>query len=112
MGNIMEFLKGNFMHVAPIFVVGGIAIAIVFERVRALLWTYPMSAPTQFFDKLRDLIMADRMAEAIAFCDRYPSKIVPSVVREALLRAHQPEAMIYDGLELAVSEGTQKVQKR
>jgi biopolymer transport protein ExbB len=112
MGNLFEFLRNNFFHVAPILIVGGFAIAIVLERTRALVWAYPMNQQTHFFEKLRDLIMGDRLADAISLCDRYRSKPVAHVVREALLRAHQPEALIEDGLQLAVSEAAQKITKR
>jgi biopolymer transport protein ExbB/TolQ len=108
----MEFLKHNFFHVAPILLVGGIATAITFERLRALQWAFPLGNSQKFFEKLRDLVMADRLAEAIAFCDRDQGKLVPGVVREALLRAHQPEAMIHDALDLAVSEAMMKASKR
>ena len=112
MGNLMEFLRGNIWHVAPILIAGVIAIAISFERFKALMWVYPLGNPAAFFEKLRDLVMADRLAEAIALCDRYRSKLVPQVVREGLLRAHQPETLIEDGLAIAVSEQGQKVSKR
>jgi biopolymer transport protein ExbB len=110
--SLFEFLKGNFFHVAPILVVGAIAAAIILERTWALLYHYPMKHVPQFFDKLRDLVMADKLAEAISLCDRYKTKPVAHVVREALLRAHQPEPLIQDGLEIAVSEASEQIQKR
>jgi biopolymer transport protein ExbB len=112
MGNFLEFLKGNFFHVAPIIAVGGFAVAIMFERFSTLILKYPMKNSKAFFEKTRDLVMADRTAEAIALCDQYKGKPVAHIVREALLRAHEPEIMIEDGLELAVTEATLKVQKR
>ena len=112
MGNFFDFLKTNFFHVAPLLAVGGFAVAIILERSRALLWIYPLANTPQFFEKLRDFVMADRLAEAIAFCDQHKHKPVAHIVREGLLRAHQPEALIEDGLELAVSEAGQRVQKR
>src|SRR3954462_1203452 len=110
--SIFEFLRGNFLHVVPFLVVGVIAAAIILERTWALVVHYPMKHVPQFFDKLRDLIMADKLAEAISLCDRYRSKPVAHVVREALLRAHQPEPLIQDGLEIAVSEASEQIQKR
>src|SRR4051794_9961610 len=109
MGNFFEFLKANFLHVGPILLVGGFALAIILERVPALMWVYPIQNMTAFFEKLRDLVMADRIAEAIAFCDRYRTKPAAQVVREGLLRAHQPESLIEDGLELAVTDASQKI---
>jgi biopolymer transport protein ExbB/TolQ len=112
MGNILDFLQANFAHVAPILLVGGIALAIILERTKALMLTFPLAHAPKFYEKLRDLIMADRLAEAIAFCDRYKAKPVAHVVREGLLRANQPETLIEDGLQIAVSEATQRIQKR
>jgi biopolymer transport protein ExbB len=112
MGDFLEFLKGSFFHVAPIILVGGFAVAIIFERISTVVFKYPMTNPKAFFEKTRDLVMADRTAEAIALCDQFKGKPVAHIVREALLRAHEPEIMIEDGLELAVTESTLMVQKR
>ncbi|MGZ3688896.1 MAG: MotA/TolQ/ExbB proton channel family protein [Bdellovibrionota bacterium] len=112
MGNLVDFLKDNFFHVAPILLAGGFAVAIILERTKALLWSYPISNPTHFFEKLRDLVMADRLAEALALCEQYRSKPLAGVVKAGLLRAHQPEALIEDGVEIALSEATEKIQVR
>lgn len=112
MGHFIDFLKDNFYHVAPILIAGGLGIAIVLERTKALLWTYPIPNMPRFFDKLRDLVMADRLSEAITLCEQYRNKPVAKVAKEALLRAHQPESLIEDGLELAVTEAVQQVQRR
>ncbi len=114
MQSIFDFLmsKENFSHVFPILIVGAIALVIIIERFRALTSRYPMSNEMGFFNKLRDLIMSDHLAEAIALCDQYPGKPIPQVVREALLRAHQPESMIEDGISLAISSVQQQIQKR
>jgi len=86
MGNLLEFLRTNFLHVAPILAAGAFAIAICFERARALYFDYPLRNPDYFFEKLRDLVMGDRLAEAIAFCDQYGQQPVAKVARAALLR--------------------------
>jgi biopolymer transport protein ExbB/TolQ len=110
--NFIEFIKNNFLHVAPIFVAGAFAAVVILERVSAIVLHYPMRDSRAFFDKLRDLVMSDRIAEAIALCDTYKGKPVAQIVREALLRAHEPEIMIEDGLDLAVTDATLKIQKR
>jgi len=112
MGTFFEFIRGNFLHVAPILAVGLLGAAILVERYRALAWVYPIRNPAAFYDRLRDLVMSDRMAEAIAFCDQHGSKPVAQIIREGLLRAHQPEILIEDGLEIAVSEASQRITKR
>lgn len=109
---IVEFIRDHLMHIAPIFLAGAFAIVIMFERMRALFWTYPIKNKTHFFEKLRDLVMSDRLAEAIAYCDQFGAKPEARVVREGLLRAHQPDLLIEDGLALVVSEAGQQIQKR
>ena len=112
MGSFADFLRNNFWHVAPIITVGVIGLAIMLERGKALLLAYPMRNQGGFFQRIRDHVLADRLADAIALCDAYKGKLVAEVVREVLLRAHQPEAMIEDGLDLAVREAVEKIQKR
>lgn len=110
--NFIEFLKNNFLHVGPIIVAGGFGLVIILERISSLVLHYPMKDSKAFFDKLRDLVMSDRIAEAIALCDTYKGKPVAQIVRDALLRAHEPEIMIEDGLDLAVTDATLRIQKR
>ena len=112
MFNFIDFIKGNFLHAGPIVLAGAIAVAIITERMRALLWRYPVRNMSKFFEKMSDLIMADRIPEAVSYCEKFRDKPVARVAKEALLRAHQPENLIKDGLELAVTEATQQIQRR
>ncbi len=102
----------NLMHIAPILVAGSLALAIIAERARALFRVYPLQNPEAFFDKLGELVLGGKLAEAVALCDRFPAKPQAQVAKRALLRAHQPEPLIEAGLELAVGEATQTIQKR
>jgi biopolymer transport protein ExbB/TolQ len=112
MGNLLVFLKANFFHVAPILAAGIFAIAILLERIPALLWIYPMGRQAEFFARLRDLVMGDRIAEAVALCEASRSKLSAQIAKEGLLRAHQPEALIEDELEIAVRSAGQRVLRR
>lgn len=112
MGNIIEFLKDNFWHVAPILITGAFGLAIILERLNALLVVYPIQNTAGFMEKVRDHVMANRLAEAVALCEKYRSKPVARVVKQALLRAHQPESLIEDGLEIAVGEAHEQIQNR
>ena len=112
MGNYMQFLRDSFLHVAPILIAGFVAIAIIAERARALFQVYPIKDPQAFFDKISDLIMAGKTSEAIQLCDRQTGKPAAQVVKQALLRAHQPESLIENGLQLAVGDATQAISKR
>lgn len=109
---MFDFVKNNFVHVAPILVCTGFAVAIMFERGITLYFRYSMSGQSQFFEKVRQLVLSGRIAEAVAFCDRYPSQPVARVVKEGLMRTQLPEEVIQHGLEITVSELQQLVQKR
>ena len=112
MFNFLDFIKTNFMHVAPILLAAGFAIAIIAERSRALFKIYPIENPREFFDKLTDQVISGKIAEAIAHCDRFSEKPVAQVIKQGLLRAHQPETLIEHGLQIAVGEATQTIQRR
>jgi biopolymer transport protein ExbB len=110
--SFMEFLKNNLLHVLPIFVAGAIAAAIAVERSIALFKTYPIHNLDAFFSRISDLVMSDRVSEAVSVCDQMGSKPSAQVVKLALLRAHQPEELIENGLGIAVNKAAQAIQKR
>jgi biopolymer transport protein ExbB/TolQ len=112
MNGIIQFVQENFMHVAPILAAGAIGLIIIFERAIAVMAAYPLKNPRAFFDKIRNYILNERVGEAIALCEHYRGKPVAHVVREALLRAHQPESVITHGLEVAVGEEQERIQAR
>lgn len=110
--SFIEFLKGNFLHVMPIFIAGGIALAIAVERTVALFSRYPIRNLDAFFARISELVMADKIADAISVCDQLPGKPSAQVVKLALLRAHQPEELIENGLGIGVNRAAQAIQKR
>lgn len=112
MQQMIEFVKENFSHIAPIIIAGVFAIAIIAERVFALYFLYPLRNEDAFFEKIRDLVMASKVGEAIALCERYSGKPAAQVVKKALLRAHQPETLIEGGLEIALQEAAHKLHRR
>ena len=112
MGHIVKFVLENFSHVFPIIMAGAIGLIIMAERGLALIWSYPIAGFDNFFERVRALIMKDRIPDAIALCERMREKPVARVVRAGLMRAHQPEELISHGLQIAVSEATEKIQTR
>lgn len=110
--NMIEFIKTSFWHVAPILMAGGFAVAIILERWRALFVLYPIKDSQAFFDKIADLVLAGKINDAVGLCDRFDTKPAARVVKQALLRAHQPEPLIEHGLQIAVGDATKAVQKR
>ncbi len=107
-----QFVRDHMIHAAPLLIAGVIALAIIIERTRALYQVYPVKDIHGFFDKLTDLVMAGKLGEAVSLCDKYPTKPTAQVAKQALLRAHQPENLIEQGIELAVGETTSAIQKR
>lgn len=112
MSTLLEFISRNFTHVAPILGAGAFALVIILERVHALVWDYSFPYADAFFEKVRYMVLSDRIGEAIAFCEQLVSKPVVRVVREGLVRAHQPESVIEHGLQIAVAEVAAKIQAR
>lgn len=112
MGDFMDFIRGNFLHVFPIFLAGGFAVAIVIERSIALFQRYPIHNMDGFMAKITELVMANKLAEAVELCDHLRSKPSAQIVKQALLRAHQPENLIENGLEISVGKATQSIQRR
>lgn len=111
--NALETILGSSaLHYGPILLAGAFALAIFAERTKALFITYPMQNLQGFFEIIRELVMNNRLPEAIAMCDRYQNKPAAQVIKAALLRAHQPEELIQNGLALAVSDAISKIQRR
>jgi biopolymer transport protein ExbB len=108
----LEFLKTSFLHVLPIFIAGAFAVAIIAERVKALFKTYPLQDRKTFFERLNELVISGKLSDAVAHCDRHPGKPEAVIVKQGLLRAHQPEELIEHGLQIAVGEATQTIQRR
>jgi biopolymer transport protein ExbB len=112
MGNLMDFFKNNLGHVAPILIAGAFAIAIIIERAKALFQTYSLKDTDGFFNQLRTLVIAGKVADALALCDQQIQKPVAKVAKQGLLRSHQPEHLIENGLQIEVSRAVQAIQKR
>jgi biopolymer transport protein ExbB len=111
MSDFFDFVRNNFSHVLPIFIAAAFAVAIITERTVALFSRYPIHNIDGFFRKITDLVMAGKVAEAVSVCDRLSDKPAAGIVREALLRAHQPEGLIENGIEIAVGKAAQSVQR-
>lgn len=110
--NFIDFVKNNFWHVSPILAAAAFAISIILERSRALLKQYPMEDTESFFERVSDLVLKGKIAEAVSMCDRYSDKPAAQVTKQALLRAHQPENLIESGLGISVGKVTEAIQGR
>ncbi len=108
----LENIGQNLMHVLPIILCAVFAGGIILERIKALFKTYPIENSIAFFEKIQELVLAGKTADAIALCDRLQEKPAAKVVKAGILRAHQPEGLIEHGLQLAMTDAQTVIQKR
>jgi len=108
----IQFLKEHWLHVLPILIAGVFAVAITLERFQTLFRTYPLKDSAVFFDEIGKFLIAGKVTEALAHCEKQPHKPAVAIVRQALLRAHQPEPLIESTLEISIHEAQQAIQKR
>jgi biopolymer transport protein ExbB len=108
----IQFLKDHWLHVLPILIAGTFAIAITLERFQTLYRTYPLHNASEFFDTIGKFLVAGQVQEALVHCEKHSQKPAVAIVRQALLRAHQPEPLIESTLEISIHEAQQAIQKR
>lgn len=110
--SFFEFIKNNLSHVLPILIAGGLGLAIIVERARALFVTYPVQDTKGFFNKISELVLSGKTSDAVTVCEGMLQKPLAHVVKAALIRAHLPESMIEHGLQVAVGEASQAIHRR
>lgn len=110
--DLMTFIKHHFWHAAPILACAMAGLVIAIERFIAFNDIYALKERGQFFEKLKIYVMADRLRDAIALCNLHDRKPLAHVVRQGLIRAHQPEEMVQDGMAMAVIQAQRLIQKR
>jgi biopolymer transport protein ExbB len=110
--DFFDFLRNNFMHVAPILTAGFIAIAIILERGKTLFKTFTIQNSEQFYDKIRELVSKGNVNEAVALCNQYSGKPSAELIKTALERVHQPEELIMNCIEISRNKFAERIQKR
>lgn len=112
MTDLLNFIGNNIAHIFPLLIAAVFAVAIIVERSIALFVRYPIQNTEAFFAKITALVMNGNVAEAIEVCSAMDAKPAAQVVKQTLLRAHQPEPLIEHGLEMAVGKANQTIQQR
>ena len=110
--DFFAFIQDHFAHAAPVLLAAVFGIAIMIERMRALVQVYPLKDSRAFMQKIEEFVSRNEMAQAVALCDQHIEKPVARVVKAALLRSHLPDEAVEQGLGIAVSEENQKIAKR
>jgi biopolymer transport protein ExbB len=108
----IAFIKDHFLHAAPLLACGAFALAIMIERSYSLYLRYPMRNMERFFNDLSSHVMKANIAEAARLCDRHKRKPAANVVKAALQRAHLPEGLIRDGIQLSLQNCSRAILKR
>jgi biopolymer transport protein ExbB len=108
----LVFIKEHFSHAAPILAAGALAVAITLERIYALYVHYPLRDLNRFFSEITARVMKSEIGEATKYCDQYRRKPVANIAKAALSRAHLPEGLIQDGIQMALQQCSRAVTKR
>lgn len=108
----ITFIREHFAHAAPILLVGAITFSIVIERCYTLYFDYPMKDTDGFFEKISALVTSAQISQAAELCDKFPKKPVANVIKAALSRAHLPEGLIRDGIQLTMQNSSKAILKR
>jgi len=110
--NFLEFLKNNFLHVAPILFSGAIAAVIIYERFQTLFKTYSLDNTDGFLVQIKHLVSMGKTNDALALCLQHQGKPTAEVVKAALERADQPEDLVMNTIEFTRNQFAEKIQKR
>src|SRR5262245_55676990 len=98
----LHFIRDHFWHAFPILVAVGVAIAIAIERSWSLYIDSPMKDAENFFEKVAALVMKAQFGEAVSLCEGYRRKPMANILHAALTRAHLPESVVHDGIQLSL----------
>lgn len=109
---ILDFLIHHWTHALPIVIAAVIAVAIMVERTRALFYQYPIKDEEKFMEHLSQLILSNRIDDAIAYCDQFSGKPATRLIKAALKRSHLPEDSVRHAVELSLGEASRSIQKR
>lgn len=110
--SFLDFLRDHFVHVAPNMILGALAIAIVFERFSALYKRYVLADSAAFLQNVTNTLVRSGPEEARKLCHGQQAVPLVAVVEESLKRAHLPEEMIRDGVQIQIGRMIKLIQKR
>ena len=109
---ILEFIRDNIFHVAPILIAGIFALAIILERFQTLFKAYAIGNSEDFQSRIREFVSHGKVEDAVALCNRFSGKPSAELIKTAIRRAHQPEELIMNAIELERNKYAEKIQKR
>jgi biopolymer transport protein ExbB/TolQ len=110
MDALMKVVVDFYLIDAAIAMMGIFAVALIFERVKALFIDYGLNADA-FMAKIMKWVEDDKIEEAITYCAANEKKPLAAVVKRVLERADRDDAAIDQSLDIAASEVAPKLTK-
>jgi biopolymer transport protein ExbB len=110
MDSLLKFAVDNYLIDGVIGLLGVFAVALVFERFKALFIDLSINAEG-FMQKVLKLVEDDKIDEAITYCAANEKKPLAHVVKRVLERSDRDDSAIDHALEIAASEVGPKLTK-
>lgn len=110
MDMLMKMVVDFYLIDAAIGMMGIFAVALIFERVKALYMDYALDAEA-FMAKIMKWVEDDKIEEAITYCAANEKKPLAAVVKRVLERADRDDAAIDQSLDIAAAEVAPKLTK-
>lgn len=110
MDGLMKMAVDYYLIDAAIGMMGIFAMALIFERVKALYFDYAIKAD-EFMAKVMRWVEEDKIEEAITYCAANEKKPLAAVVKRVLERADRDDSAIEHSLDIAASEVAPKLTK-
>lgn len=111
MDNVLKLIADSGTAGYAIVAVGVVSLAIIIERVKALHVDYNLKTEG-FMNQLNSLLLADKVEEAVTFCDANKSKPVAHIIKSVLERADRDEESMKKSFEISFTEVMPGVSKR
>lgn len=103
MDSVMKFMVDFYIIDCVIAMFGVFGVALIFERYKALFFTYSIEAKT-FMTHVMKLVEEDKTEEAIAYCSANEQKPLAYVAKRILERSDRDDSSISDSLDIAAAE--------
>jgi biopolymer transport protein ExbB len=110
MDALMKMAVDYYLIDVVIGLMGVFAMALIFERVKALYFDYAIKAD-QFMAKVMKWVEEDKIEEAITYCAANEKKPLAAVIKRVLERADRDDSAIEHSLDIAASEVAPKLTK-
>ena len=111
MENIIKMIVDGGVPAYLIVLMGIIALALIFERIKVLYFDYSIKT-NEFMTQVKNLIMNDQIDDAITFCSANKKAPLAHVVKGVLERSHRDEESINQGLDISLAEIIPNLGKR